>query len=108
MTLRLAGGAVQSAEHSRFKRHSSLTESHLQMSDNRSYVNYTRLHTYGIPPLYPSQVIYAGQEERDQRRLASKKLTLRQKERLRATRAQVCRVPNEPLVPTPPAYCCRQ
>ena len=27
-------------------------------------------------------VIYAGQDERDQRRLASKKLTLRQKERL--------------------------
>jgi hypothetical protein len=42
-------------EHSRFKRHSSLTESHLQMSDNRSYVNYTRLHTYGIP-LYPSAI----------------------------------------------------
>jgi hypothetical protein len=30
-----------------------MTESHLQMSDKRSYVNYTRLHTYGIPPLYP-------------------------------------------------------
>src|SRR5450759_2042920 len=39
-------------------------------------------------------LIYAGQEERDQRRLASKQLTLRQKERLRATRAQVGRAPN--------------
>jgi transposase len=47
-------------------------------------------------------VIYAGQEERDRRRLASKKLTLRQKERLRATRAQVGRAPNATLVPTPP------
>jgi len=47
-------------------------------------------------------VIYVGQEERDQRRLASKNLTLRQKERLRATRAQVGRAPNATLVPTPP------
>jgi hypothetical protein len=47
-------------------------------------------------------VIHAGQEERDQRRLASKKLTLRQKERLRATRAQVGRAPNVTQVPTPP------
>ena len=47
-------------------------------------------------------VIYAGQEERDQRRLASKKLTLRQKERLRATRAQVGRAPNAAMVVIPP------
>jgi transposase len=47
-------------------------------------------------------VIYAGQEERDQRRLASKNLTLRQKERLRAKRAQVGRVPNATQDPTAP------
>jgi hypothetical protein len=47
-------------------------------------------------------VISAGQEERDQRRMASKKLTLRQKERLGATRSQLGRIPNAPLVPTPP------
>ena len=47
-------------------------------------------------------VISAGQEERDQRRMASKKLTLRQKERLGATRSQLGRIPNAPLVPSPP------
>jgi transposase len=47
-------------------------------------------------------VISAGQEERDQRRMASKKLTLRQKKRLRATRSQPSHIPNAPLVPTPP------
>jgi transposase len=47
-------------------------------------------------------LIYAGQEERDQRRLASKQLTLRQKERLRATRAQVGRAPNAAMVVIPP------
>jgi transposase len=39
-------------------------------------------------------LIHAGQEERDQRRLASKKLTLRQKERIREARAKVGRSPN--------------
>jgi hypothetical protein len=39
-------------------------------------------------------VIHAGQEERDARRLASKKLTLRQKERIRETRAQAGCTPN--------------
>jgi len=39
-------------------------------------------------------LIQAGQEERDQVRLASKKLTLRQKERLRAARAKAC-LPNQ-------------
>jgi hypothetical protein len=48
-------------------------------------------------------VISAGQMERDQLRLSSKKLTLRQKERLWATRAQVSEIPRVPLVPTPPA-----
>jgi hypothetical protein len=47
-------------------------------------------------------LIHTGQEERDARRLASKQLTLRQKERLREARAKVGRVPNAPLVPTPP------
>ena len=47
-------------------------------------------------------VISAGQEERDQRRMASKKLTLRQREHLRATRSQLGRITNVPLVPTPP------
>ena len=47
-------------------------------------------------------VISAGQEERDQRRMASKKLTLRQKEHLRATRSQLGRIPKAPPVPTPP------
>ena len=39
-------------------------------------------------------VIHAGQEERDARRLASKKLTLRQKERIRETRAKAGCTPN--------------
>jgi hypothetical protein len=43
-------------------------------------------------------LIHAGQEERDARRLASKQLTLRQKERLREARAKVGRLPNTPLV----------
>jgi hypothetical protein len=38
-------------------------------------------------------VISAGQEERDQRRMASKKPTLRQKEHLRAARSQLSRIP---------------
>ena len=38
----------------------------------------------------------------NQRRMASKKLTLRQKEQLRATRSQLGRNPNVPLVSTPP------
>jgi hypothetical protein len=59
-------------------------------------------------------LIRAGQDERDQRRLASKKLTLRQKERLREAPATVHRSPNAApeaaiapsiafAVPTPPA-----
>jgi hypothetical protein len=39
-------------------------------------------------------VIHAGQEERDARRLASKKLTLRQKERIRETRSNAGCTPN--------------
>jgi hypothetical protein len=37
------------AEHSRYKRHFSFTESHLQMSDNQDYVNHTHLHRQTIP-----------------------------------------------------------
>jgi hypothetical protein len=50
-------------------------------------------------------LIQAGQDERDQRRLASKKLTLRQKERLREVRAKVSRSPNtEPAVAAATAH----
>jgi hypothetical protein len=50
-------------------------------------------------------LIQAGQDERDQRRLASKKLTLRQKERLREVRAKVSRSPNtEPAVAVATAH----
>jgi transposase len=48
-------------------------------------------------------LIQAGQEERDKRRLSSKKLTLRQKERLRETRAKAGRLPQAPLASSPPA-----
>jgi transposase len=50
-------------------------------------------------------MIQAGQEERDERRLRSKKMTLRQKERLREARAKVHCLPNTPPVtgvPAPP------
>jgi len=48
-------------------------------------------------------IISAGQTERDQLRMASKKLTLRQKERLRAKRAQAGSASPVPLAPTPPS-----
>ena len=43
------GSVVGMGEHRPSKRHFSFAESHLQMSDNRSYVNYIYLHGRTIP-----------------------------------------------------------
>lgn len=48
-------------------------------------------------------LIHTGQEERDQRRLASPKLTLRQKERLREARAHAHRSPNQTATVSAPS-----
>ena len=48
-------------------------------------------------------LIHAGQEERDQRRLASPKLTLRQKERLREARAHPRQSPNQAAAASAPS-----
>lgn len=47
-------------------------------------------------------LIHTGQEERDQRRLASPKLTLRQKVRLREARAHAHRPPNQTATASAP------
>jgi hypothetical protein len=47
-------------------------------------------------------VIRAAQDQRDQVRLASKKLTVREKDRIRAVRAESSRPPSSPLPAAPP------
>jgi hypothetical protein len=44
-------------------------------------------------------VIRAAQDQRDQVRLASTKLTVREKDRIRATRAEAARLPTSPTPP---------
>jgi hypothetical protein len=54
------GSVVGMGEHRPSKRHFSFAESHLQMSDNRSYVNYIYLYGRTIPLARETQSLAYG------------------------------------------------